>query len=61
MSKMHISDSDRQGVFDLTAQMLEAGGVTMNQVRVQVNKEYPDMDWGTKKWTILEAERKRSG
>ena len=56
---MHMRDRERQQLFDLANELLDSGTLNMNQIRVRVNKEHPDMDWGTKRATLLEVERER--
>ena len=56
MTRILKNDPEIEKAQIIAREML-ASGASMNQVRVRVNKECPGMDYGTKRWTLLEIER----
>ena len=58
MARILKNDPEIEKAQRIAWEMLDSG-FNMNQVRVRVNKECPELDRGTKRWTLLEIERER--
>ena len=58
MTRILKNDPEIEKAQVIAREML-AEGASMNQVMVEVNKECPGLDHGTKRWTLLEIERER--
>ena len=58
MAKLIKMPPEQERAVNIAREMLD-NGASMAEVRVRVNRECPELDRGTRRWTLLEIERER--